>query len=222
MVEKENPLSRFRITYAQFGAMRYIGHLDLHMVWERAIRRAALPLAYTQGFHPTPRINFAAALPLGFSSTAELMDIYLEQSIDIPEIHRLLTSNIPPGLEIIHVQPVELKSPSMQSIIAEARYRVRFHIPLPQTVLESSLNRLLSNPSIPRTWRKKPYDLRPLIIFAGLPYIPSEPDPILELYLSASEGANARPDEVIDAMQLSDYVPAYERFALILKSPDIK
>ena len=57
---------RVRLTFTKQGALRYTGHLDLHKILERSIRRAKLPLAYSQGYHPQPKINLAAALPLGF------------------------------------------------------------------------------------------------------------------------------------------------------------
>ncbi len=66
---------RVRVIFSKTGALRYIGHLDLNTIWERAARRAGLPLAYTQGFHPQPKMNFASALPLGFSSRCEVMDM---------------------------------------------------------------------------------------------------------------------------------------------------
>ncbi len=71
-------IMRARITFSKSGPLRYIGHLDLQTLWERAARRAGLPLAYSNGFHPQAKIYFAAALPLGFSSRAEVMDMRLE------------------------------------------------------------------------------------------------------------------------------------------------
>ena len=68
---------RIRIQFTKEGALRYISHLDLHSLMERSTRRAGLPLAYSQGFHPQPKIQLAAALALGFASTAELVDIWL-------------------------------------------------------------------------------------------------------------------------------------------------
>jgi uncharacterized protein (DUF2344 family) len=69
---------RLRIVFSKTGALRYTGHLDLQKIWERTARRAGLPLAYSQGFHPQPKIQLAAALPLGFSGRAELVDIWLD------------------------------------------------------------------------------------------------------------------------------------------------
>ena len=69
---------RLRITFSKTGSLRYTGHLDLQTVWERTARRAGLTLAYTQGFHPGPRIQIASALPLGIAGTAEIVDLWLD------------------------------------------------------------------------------------------------------------------------------------------------
>jgi uncharacterized protein (DUF2344 family) len=69
---------RFRITFSKTNAMRFTGHLDLQRTWERTIRRARLPLSYSQGFNPRPKINLAAALPLGFTSSCEMVEIWLD------------------------------------------------------------------------------------------------------------------------------------------------
>ena len=70
---------RLRLTFTKSGGLRYIGHLDLQTLWERTVRRAGLPLAYTQGFHPGPKIQIAAALPLGFIGRAEIVDLWLDE-----------------------------------------------------------------------------------------------------------------------------------------------
>ena len=73
------PATRLRIKFSKVGALRYIGHLDLHHIWQRSIRRAGLPLVYSQGFHPQPKIQLASALALGFSSQAEVLDIWIDE-----------------------------------------------------------------------------------------------------------------------------------------------
>jgi uncharacterized protein (DUF2344 family) len=72
---------RLRITFSKTGSLRYTGHLDLQTVLERTIRRAGLPLAYTHGFHPGPKIQIASALPLGYAGRAEIVDIWLQEPI---------------------------------------------------------------------------------------------------------------------------------------------
>ena len=102
---------RIRITFAKDGALRYVGHLDLHKMWERVTRRAGLSLAYSQGFHPSPKIQLAAALPLGFSSRCELVDLWVEGEIDLSRLPGDLQGAVPPGLRILNVAEVEEKSP---------------------------------------------------------------------------------------------------------------
>lgn len=92
---------RIRITFVKQGALRYTGHLDLHKLWERAARRAELPLAYSQGFHPQPKMNMAAALPLGFSSRCEVMDMRLEQDIPLENLPARLNTTLPSGLQVV-------------------------------------------------------------------------------------------------------------------------
>ena len=79
---------RIRITFSKSGAMQYVGHLDLHRSWERTFRRSGLPLAYSQGFHPQPRLNLACALPRGFTSQCEIFDAWLEQDVPIDRDQR--------------------------------------------------------------------------------------------------------------------------------------
>ena len=90
--EDQNQPQRVRICFAKTDAMRFIGNLDLFKAWERACRRAGLPLAYSQGYNPQPKLNLASALPLGFTSQAELIDIWLEQPLPLEAIESGLRS----------------------------------------------------------------------------------------------------------------------------------
>ncbi|HLE27799.1 MAG TPA: TIGR03936 family radical SAM-associated protein, partial [Anaerolineales bacterium] len=75
-------MQRLRLTFAKTAAMKFSGHLDLHKTWERTLRRARLPLAYSQGFNPQPRLQLASALPLGFTSECEVLDAWMEAPQD--------------------------------------------------------------------------------------------------------------------------------------------
>ena len=113
---------RIRITFSKQGALRYTGHLDLHKILERSIRRAGLPLTYSQGYHPQPKIQLAAALPLGFASHAEVMDIWLNEEVD--NVVSRLQANVPPGLTIFQANPVDEREPSLQTQVIAAEYKV--------------------------------------------------------------------------------------------------
>src|SRR5512138_2950043 len=105
---------RARITFSKSGALRYIGHLDLQTLWERAARRAGLPLAYSHGFHPQAKINFASALPLGFGSRAEVVDMRLQSDVDLEQLPSRLQQAMPAGITILDVQGVDEAEPALQ------------------------------------------------------------------------------------------------------------
>ncbi len=152
---------RLRITFTKQGALRYTGHLDLHKMLERSIRRAKLPLAYSQGYHPQPKLNLAAALPLGFSSCAEVMDIWLNE--DVEDVPATLQAHVPPGLTILQADQVDDRAPSLQSQVTAAEYQVEISEAGYVSGLTERIASVLKSESIPRIRRKKEYDLRPLI-----------------------------------------------------------
>ncbi len=191
--------------------MRYTGHLDLHRAWERTFRRARLPLAYTQGFHPQPRIQLAGALPLGFSSECELGDIWLEEDVAAEVALEALRAASPPGIVITAAGVVGDRLPPLQVLLRSADYVVRLEQPcadLAQRIVD-----LLAETSLPRVRRDKPYDLRPLIESLNLE--PGEP-PTLAMRLAARDAATGRPEEVVDALGCSADGARYHRTALIL------
>ncbi len=174
-------------------------------MWERAARRAALALAYTQGFHPTPKIQLAAALPLGFSSRCELVDIWLTSEIDLSTLPERLGTAVPPGLGILSVAQVDEKSPPLQTQVASADYEISLPAEIDQEQLTQRLSAVMDAETLPRERRGKPYDLRPLIE-ALSPLAPvgrgagGEGGPVLIMRLAAREGATGRPEEVLDAL----------------------
>ena len=128
---------RVRITFSKTGALRYIGHLDLNTIWERATRRAGLPLAYTQGFHPQPKMNFASALPLGFSSRCEMMDMWFNQEMDLTSLSQQLQNAMPAGIGILKVESVDEHEPPLQTQIVSAEYEVTLTEAIDRSELEA-------------------------------------------------------------------------------------
>lgn len=205
---------RVRVTFSKQGALRYTGHLDLHKIWERSIRRAKLPLAYSQGYHPQPKINLAAALPLGFSSRAEVMDMWLYEEVE--DLTTALQSHIPPGLTILDVRPVDERLPSLQSQVSAVEYEVEITEASQsgeadyRSVLTGKVASVLESESIPRVRRKKPYDLRPLIEELTVPG-----ENRLFMRLTAREGATGRPEEVLDVLGIPLEATRIERTRLL-------
>jgi radical SAM-linked protein len=236
---------RLRITFSKSGSMRYIGHLDLQTTWERTIRRAGLPLAYTQGFHPGPRIQIASALPLGFIGHAEIVDIWLHENVVIPvgaafmaaqgrdkprPYVEMMQTAAPPGLTILSVEQVDEKGPSLQTRMVSAEYVVTLLDPMAGQELAERLAAILQSESIMRERRGKPYDLRPLIESLSLAPLHLPPfseeiggekeggQVLLFMRLAAREGATGRPEEVMAVLGIPPESTRIERTRLILKT----
>ena len=134
---------RIRITFAKQGALRYTGHLDLHKLWERTARRAELPLAYSQGFHPQPKMNIAAALPLGFSSRCEVMDMRLQNDIPLEGLSERLQSTLPTGIRVLNVECVDDREPALQTQVASAEYEVTLKEAIDRSELERRIESVI-------------------------------------------------------------------------------
>ncbi|BAU42946.1 TIGR03960 family B12-binding radical SAM protein [Leptolyngbya sp. O-77] len=113
---------RLRVRYGKLGSMALIGHLDLLRLFDRAIRRAALPIAYTGGFHPSPRIMVASALPLGSTSTGEAVDFDLTTVIDPAEFVERLAAQLPPEIPLYGVEAIAPDGPTATQQLDQAEY----------------------------------------------------------------------------------------------------
>jgi radical SAM-linked protein len=190
---------RYRIRFGKCGVLRYTSHLDLARIWERLLRRVNTPLVYSQGFNPRPQMQLAAALPLGFESVAELIDIWLEGDVPSPaDLLRRLIPAAPEGLHVAAIWSVDPAGPALQTLTRSATYRVVPDESLSAAELQARTISLLARDSIPYTRRKKQIDLRPLI--DRIDVLPGDP-PALSMTLSLSqEHGTGRPDDVLDAL----------------------
>lgn len=211
---------RYRITFGKQGVLRYTSHLDLARTWERALRRAGAPLIYSQGFNPRPQIQLAAALPLGWASTAEILDIYLEAD-DIPspqELRARVEDTVPEGLIVYRIAEVTYGAPALQTQRSAATYRVVPGGLHPQEDLQARVESLLAQPEIIRQRRQKTYNLRPLIVSIE---VFAEPETGLEIRLvSSQEEGTGRPDEVLEALELDPLAADITRTNMTFEEED--
>src|SRR5205814_5818914 len=93
---------RVRLRFSKLGKVRWTSHRDVARMWERAFRRVTLPLAYTQGFSPRPKVSFGLALPTGHESVAEYLDLELaaDATTDVDELPARLTPALPAGIDV--------------------------------------------------------------------------------------------------------------------------
>ncbi|WP_144866398.1 TIGR03960 family B12-binding radical SAM protein [Hyella patelloides] len=115
---------RMRVWFGKKGEMRLLSHLDLVRLFDRAIRRAAIPISFTGGFHPGPRIAIANALSLGITSSGEIADFELKEDIELEEFKNKLTAQLPSGIPIYRVEEIGVKSPSATQILEQAEYLI--------------------------------------------------------------------------------------------------
>jgi radical SAM-linked protein len=207
-------LNRYRITFTRDRSIRFVGHLDLAKTWERILRRADLPVAYSQGFHPLPKITFASALPVGCTSEAELMDVVLAEPLDSADILRRLESALPAGIGIASIVEVQLNAPALQAELRWAEYVVTLETGEPHDQVEARVQGLLNASSLMRERRGKSYDLRPLVLALDVEEVGA---PSVRLVMRLMADANAgtgRPDEVLAALGWSDAPAQIHRRAL--------
>lgn len=121
-VPNTTKVQRLRMWFGKKGDMTLTSHLDLVRLLERIIRRAELPVSFTGGFHPHPRISIATALSLGVSSSGEIMDFELTQTMDISTFQEKLTSVLPADIPIYKVEELNLKAPAANQLLNAAEY----------------------------------------------------------------------------------------------------
>lgn len=131
--ETEQQPARIRLRFAKKGAMRYLSHLELITVFTRAVSRGGVPILFSQGFHPHPRFSFGTATSVGVESMAEYMDMFVAVGISAADVHSRLNAVLPEGLKILESFDVDLKAPSISTLIDATRYRIALNsVPLDQ------------------------------------------------------------------------------------------
>ena len=122
---------RTRVRYAKAGKVRFVSAIDLGRIWERSLRRADLPIAYSEGFSPHPRISFPDALPLGYASTGEYAELTFAGPVDLPSAMAALNAAFPAGLEVLQALPVADGDPRLSRWLQAAVWDLAYPSPTP-------------------------------------------------------------------------------------------
>jgi len=233
---------RLRITFAKGEAIKYTSHLDLARTWERSLRRAGVNLAYSGGFNPRPKLQLAAALPLGHTGEAELLDVWLEEPARsggageqgskgareqwsgeaVDGFARALVPVLPDGLTVRQVCQVRLKEPALQTLVSAAEYRVTVEWDESAEQIEARIERVLAATELLQERRGRRYDLRPLIERLWLERCPGlveeqvgRGEVVLGMQLAARAGATARPEAVLEVLGMGGAFAHYHRRRLL-------
>lgn len=190
-------MQRIRLNYSKGDELKFTGNLDMMRVWERSFRRAGLVIAYSQGFHPQPKIHQALPLPLGFTSENDLLDFWLVTDENLSLIRDKLEKALQPGITIQDYQVIPSGNKPLQTIVTAASYSVVLDALDPALDLSEKINWLLNKTECQRERRGKHYDLLPLIQSLSVPMRNAR---IILMTLSALPSATGRPEEVLDEL----------------------
>lgn len=213
-------VQRLQITFGADGPLRYISHLDLMRAWERACKRARLPLSHSQGFSPRPKIALAAPLPVGVSSECELLDIRLDERVGPRAAMDALRPQLPQGGSISEIAELPLRHPSLQSLVRAARYEIDAPSRRSAAEWEDAIERLLALDELP--WRQerggkvREFDLRRLIREVELAGADGG-EARLRMRLRNDERGAGRPEHVLEALGADAPAGRIHRTALELK-----
>ncbi|HTP50090.1 MAG TPA: TIGR03960 family B12-binding radical SAM protein [Anaeromyxobacteraceae bacterium] len=123
----ESPVrTHVRVRYAKEGRLVALSHLEVMTAVLRAVRRAGLPVAFSQGYHPKPRVSFGPALPVGLESRSEYLDLELLGARDAVEVGRRLAAALPSGLTLLEARRIDPGTPSLSESVRSVHYRVEF------------------------------------------------------------------------------------------------
>ncbi len=212
-------MQRLRLKFNRGEEVKFLSHLDLIRLWERALRRAEVPLAYSEGFTPHPRFCLAAPLPTGVTSETEFMDIWLKRWLTADSFLTLLKRQLPPGISISDIWIIGLNVPSLQSQVRFAEYQVEIESEKTELELKQAIISLLSAKNLP--WQHsrdnvtRHYDLRALIDDL---WLISQHDSrcILGMRLRCDSQGSGRPEQVTAALGFPQHPKAIHRTELIL------
>lgn len=214
-------MQRLRIRFSRGQEVKFISHLDIMRLWQRALHRAGISLAYSEGFTPHPRLSLASPLAIGVTSETELMDLFCTKSVSPHFFTNAISQQLPSGIEILQVYPIAPTMPSLQSQVRYAEYRVEVETEKGRQDVENALANLLSVKQLPwqhqRDTGPRNYDLRALIDDLWLIDWRSGYATIGMRLRCDSSGAG-RPEQVITALGFSHYPRSIHRTKLILET----
>jgi len=164
---------RVRLRFAKLGKIRFTSQRDVARMWERALRRAGLPLAYSAGFSPRPQLSFGLALPTGCESLAEYLDVDIDEArpeaagIDVQSLPARLSGLLPAGIDVDGAAAVEPGGGSLQQLVTSCSWEMTV-TGVSRARLEHDVGALLGAPSVPivreRKGRQERDDLRPSVL----------------------------------------------------------
>ncbi|MFC1953850.1 TIGR03936 family radical SAM-associated protein [Chloroflexota bacterium] len=214
-------MQRLRIKFSRGDEIKFISHLDITRLWERAFHRAQIQLAYSEGYNPHPKISLAAPLAVGITSEAELMDVFLAKTVSPHWFTAAVSQQLTPGIAVLGVYQAGITMPSLQSQVRFAEYRVEINQESEIGDIKTAISSLLSAEHLPwyhqRDTGLRSYDLRALINKLRLIDV-SNSGCTIEMKLRCDSGGSGRPEQVAIALGFPHHPRVIHRTKLILAS----
>jgi radical SAM-linked protein len=156
-----------RIRFAKRGPVRFISHRDVARAFERAFRVAELPVAFTLGFSPRPKVSFGPALAVGYESDAEYLDVECTDDVAGADVAAVVNTALPDGMAVTGIVPLADRAPALQEAITSLAYRVTLD-PVADEVLSGAVDALLGRDELPvevtRKGERAVEDIRPCVL----------------------------------------------------------
>jgi radical SAM-linked protein len=190
-------------------------------LWERAFQRAQIPLAYSEGFSPHPRLSLAVPLAVGVTSEAELMDIFITKLISPHWFTNAVSRQLPPGVEILGAYQIGLNLPSLQSQVRYAEYRVEVKNTDGPDDVRTTVETLLSMKELmwhhQRDTGRRNYDLRALVDDIWL-IDTNKLFSNIGMRLRCDSGGSGRPEQVTLALGFTHHPKSIHRTKLVIEA----
>jgi radical SAM-linked protein len=215
-------MERIRVKFSRGSQVKFLSHLDLMRLWERAFRRAGFPLVYSEGFTPHPRLSLAVPLQVGVTSDAELMDVFLSSWLSPSDFIAGIKKQLPEGIGLEGTKLVPEESPSLQSQALFAEYLVEVKSDKIVEEIQTVVRSLLEQKTIPWQHPQKEgdrhYDLRPLIDEIWLVSCIDQ-NCTLGMRLRCDQNGTGRPEQVTKALGFTDLPRSIHRTNLVFLQP---
>jgi radical SAM-linked protein len=193
-------VGRVRLRFTKLGKVRWTSHRDVARMWERALRRAEVPVAYTEGFSPRPRLAFGLALPTGHESLGEYLDVDLAAEVDPDGLPMRLTLALPAGVDCVAAVGLQGREPSLQQDVTACVWDIELAA-IGRAAAEEAVAAALAAPSLMATRTRKGHevtdDLRPAIL-ALVVSGEAEDGPVITADV-ATQPRGLRPGELVEA-----------------------
>ena len=211
---------KIRIRFSKHGSVRFIGHLDIMRYFQKAIRRAGIPVSFSQGYHPHQLLTFASPLGVGMESSGEYLDIEVEECSSIEELQEALEAQMAEGIDVLSARILPEHAANAMSIVAAADYRLGWPQNMPCTAdeLAQLAAQFTAQDSIPILKKTKKHervvDIRPMI------YDLRAEGSSLYLRCASGSEANLKPQQLLETMLQSGGLE-YNPYACLITRLDL-